>query len=162
MHSPVPAFVHSLKAFSALLAKAKAHEEAKQIKPEVMGELRLIADMFPLWRQVCIATDHAKGACARLAGAEVPAFADTERTLDELQARIAKTIAFIETLPETAYQGAEDRTISVKAGPRELTFPAPFYLASFATPNFFFHMTTAYNILRANGVEVGKVDFLGG
>ncbi|NBZ88387.1 DUF1993 domain-containing protein [Stagnihabitans tardus] len=162
MQSPVPAFVHSLNAVSAILGKARAHEEAKKIKPEVMGELRLIADMFPLWRQICIATDHAKGASARLAGVEVPPFADTERTLEELQARIAKTVAFIQSIPEAAFEGAEAKTITVKAGPRELTFPAPFYLNSYAIPNFYFHLTTAYNILRSNGVEIGKVDFLGG
>ncbi|MCW1918351.1 DUF1993 domain-containing protein [Rhodobacter sp. KR11] len=162
MQSPVPAFVHSLTAFSAILGKARAHEEAKKIKPEVLGELRLIADMFPLWRQICIATDHAKGASARLAGVEVPPFADTERTLAELQDRIARTLAFIQSIPEAAFDGAEAKTITVKAGPRELTFAAPFYLNSYAVPNFYFHLTTAYNILRGNGVEIGKVDFLGG
>lgn len=162
MQSPVPAFAHSLTALSKILEKAKAHEEAKKIKPEVIPNLRLIADMLPLWRQICIATDHAKGASARLSGTEVPSYADTEQTLDELIARIAKTLAFIQTIPEAAFEGAEARTITVKAGPRDLTFPATFYLNSYAVPNFFFHMTTAYNILRANGVEIGKVDFLGG
>ena len=162
MQSPVPAFVHSLTALSKILEKAKAFEEAKKIKPEVIPQLRLIADMLPFWRQICIATDHAKGASARLAGVEVPSFPDTEQTLDELIARIAKTLALIQSIPETAYEDAEGKTITVKAGPRELTFPAPFYLASYAVPNFYFHMTTAYNILRGNGVEIGKVDFLGG
>lgn len=162
MHSPVPAFAHSLTALSAILAKAKAHEEAKKIKPEVIPQLRLIADMLPLWRQICIATDHAKGASARLAGRDVPPFPDIEQTLDELIARIAKTLDFIRAIPDEAYEGAEDRTITIKAGARELTFPAPTYLHAFAIPNFYFHMTTAYNILRTNGVELGKVDFLGG
>ncbi len=162
MQSPVPFFIHSLTALSKILAKAEAYAEAKKIKPEVLPQARLIADMFPLWRQVTIACDHAKGAPARLAGMEVPSFADDEVTIADLQARIAKTIAFIQTIPDAAFEGAEARTINVKAGPRELTFPAMQYLYSFALPNFYFHMTTCYNILRANGVEIGKVDFLGG
>lgn len=162
MHAPTSHFIHSLTALSAILGKAEAHAEAKKIKPDVLPQARLIADMFPLWRQVTIVTDHAKGASARLAGLEVPSYPDTETTLAELQARIAKTIAFIQTIPDSAYDGAEARTITVKAGPRELTFPALQYLHSYAVPNFYFHMTTTYNILRANGVDVGKVDFLGG
>jgi hypothetical protein len=162
MQSPVSMFVHSLTALSKILDKAEAFAEAKKIKPEVIPQLRLIADMLPFWRQITIACDHAKGAPARLAGMEVPSFADTETTIAELKERIAKTIAFISTIPDAAFDGAETRTIIVKAGPRELTFPASQYLASYAIPNFYFHMATAYAILRANGVEVGKVDFLGG
>jgi uncharacterized protein len=162
MHAPTSHFIHSLTALSAILGKAEAHAEAKKIKPDVLPQARLIADMFPLWRQVTIVTDHAKGASARLAGLEVPSYPDTETTLAELQARIAKTIAFLKSIPDSAYEGAEARTITVKAGPRELTFPALQYLHSYAVPNFYFHMTTTYNILRANGVDVGKVDFLGG
>lgn len=162
MQSPVPFFTHSLTALSKILAKAEAHAAAKNIKPEILPQARLIADMLPLWRQVTIACDHAKGAPARLAGMEVPSFADDEVTIADLQARIAKTIAFIQTIPDTAFEEAEARTITVKAGPRELTFPAVQYLHGYAVPNFYFHMTTAYNILRANGVAIGKVDFLGG
>lgn len=162
MHAPTSHFIHSLTALSAILGKAEAHAEAKKIKPDVLPQARLIADMFPLWRQVTIVTDHAKGASARLAGLEVPSYPDTETTLAELQARIAKTIAFLKSIPDSAYEGAEARTITVKAGPRELTFPALQYLHSYAVPNFYFHMTTTYNILRAKGVDVGKVDFLGG
>ena len=162
MQSPVPMFVHSLTALSKILDKAEAFAEAKKIKPEVIPQLRLIADMLPFWRQITIACDHAKGAPARLAGMEVPSFADTETTIAELKERIAKTIAFISTIPDAAFDGAEARTITVKAGPRELTGAAPHYLASYAIPNFYFHMSTAYSILRANGVEVGKGDFLGG
>lgn len=161
MQNPVPFFTHSLTALSKILAKAEDFAAAKNIKPEVIPQLRLIADMLPLWRQVTIACDHAKGASARLAGLEVPSFADTETTIAELQDRIAKTLAFIATIPAAAYEGAENRTITVKAGPRELTFPAPQYYHGFAVPNFYFHMSTCYNILRANGVEVGKTDFLG-
>lgn len=161
MQNPVPFFIHSLTALSGCMAKASAHAEAKRLKPDVIPNLRLVADMFPFARQVMIATDHAKGAPARLAGLEVPRFEDTETTLDELQARIQKTIDFLKTIPEGAFEGAETRTITIKAGPRELTFPALQYLHSYAVPNFYFHMTTAYNILRSNGVDIGKVDFLG-
>ena len=161
MQSPVPFFTHSLTALSKILDKAEAHETAKKIKPEVIPQLRLIADMLPLWRQVTIACDHAKGAPARLAGLDVPSFADTETTLAELKDRIAKTVEFIATIPEAAFEGAEARNITVKAGPRELTFPALQYYHGYAIPNFYFHMTTCYAILRANGVDIGKTDFLG-
>lgn len=161
MLSPVPFFVHSLTALAKILDKAEAMAEAKRMKPDVIPNLRLIADMLPFSRQITIASDHAKGASARLSGTEVPSFADTETTVAELKERVLKTIAFIQTIPDAAFEGAEDRIITVKAGPRELTFPAPRYYHSYAVPNFFFHMTTAYNILRANGVEIGKTDFLG-
>ena len=162
MQSPVPMFVHSLTALSKILDKAEVFAEAKKIKPEVIPQLRLIADMLPLWRQITIACDHAKGAPARLAGMDVPSFADTETTVAELKERIAKTIAFISTIPDAAFDGAESRTITVKAGPRDLTFPAPQYLGSYAIPNFYFHMSAAYTILRANGLDIGKSEFLGG
>lgn len=161
MQNPVPFFVHSLNALSDILDKAEAFQTARNIKPEVIPQLRLIADMLPMWRQVTIACDHAKGACSRLAGMENPSFADTETTLAELKDRVAKTVEFITSIPADAYQGAEDRTISLKAGPRELSFPATQYYHSFAVPNFYFHMSTCYNILRANGVEIGKSDFIG-
>lgn len=162
MQSPVPSFTHSLTALSKILTKAESYAEVRKIKPDVIPQLRLFPDMLPFWRQVTIACDHAKGASARLAGVEVPSFPDTETTLAELQERIAKTIAFIQTLPDSAFDGAEARMITVKAGPRELSFPAVQYLNSYAVPNFYFHMSTAYNILRSGGVEIGKVDFLGG
>lgn len=162
MQSPVPSLVHSLQALSKILDKAEAHAEARKIKPEVIPQLRLIADMLPLWRQVTIACDHAKGASARLAGIEVPSFPDTETTIDELKERIARTIAFITSIPAGAYDDAEGRTIHVRAGQRELTFPAMQYYLGYAIPNFYFHMSTAYAILRANGVDIGKGDFIGG
>ena len=124
--------------------------------------MRLVADMLPLWRQITIACDHAKGMSARLAGVEVPSFADTETTVADLQARIAKTVEFIATIPDDAFAAADGRTINVKAGSRDLTFAALQYYQSYALPNFYFHLTTAYAILRANGVEIGKSDFLGG
>lgn len=162
MQTPVPALIHSLTAMSKILDKAEAFAEAKKMKPDVIPQLRLIADMLPLWRQITIACDHAKGMSARLAGVEVPGFADTESTVAELKDRIAKTIAFISTIPAEAFADADGRTISVKAGPRELSFSAPQYYGSYAIPNFYFHLTTAYAILRSNGVEIGKSDFLGG
>ena len=162
MQSPVPTFTHSLTALSKIIAKAQAFEEAKKIKPEVIPQLRLIADMLPFWRQITICCDHAKGASARLSGMVNPSFEDKESTLAELQDRIARTLAFIATVPAAAFEGAETRIITLEAGSRELTFPGAQYLAGFAMPNFYFHMTTAHNILRTNGVDIGKSDFLGG
>jgi uncharacterized protein len=161
MHSPVAALAHSLNAMSKILDKAEAYAEAKKIKPEVLPQLRLVADMLPLWRQITIACDHAKGMSARLAGVEVPSFADTETTIAELKDRIARTVEFLHTIPEAAYADAESRTIHVRAGQRELAFPALQYYQGYALPNFYFHLSTAYGILRANGVEIGKTDFLG-
>ena len=123
MQSPVPTFTHSLTALSKIIAKAQAFEEAKKMKPEVIPQLRLIADMLPFWRQITICCDHAKGASARLSGMENPSFEDKESTLAELQDRIARTLAFIATVPAAAFEGAETRIITLKAGPRELTFP---------------------------------------
>lgn len=162
MQSPVPTLTHSLTALSKILAKAQEFETAKRIKPEVIPNLRLIADMLPFWRQITICCDHAKGAAARLSGTDNPVFEDRETTLAELQDRIAKTLAFIATVPDAAFDNAENKSITLKAGPRELSFPGDAYLSVYAIPNFYFHMSTAYNILRANGVEIGKTDFLGG
>ena len=160
MLSPVPAFTTSLNAFSAILAKAEAHMAARKIDPAVLFTTRLFPDMLPFWRQVTIACDHAKGASARLGGVEMPAFPDEEKTFADLQARIAKTIAFIATVPAAGFADADGRTITLKVGPNERSFPAPVYYLSFAVPNFYFHMTTAYAILRSNGVELGKSDFM--
>jgi hypothetical protein len=162
MQSPVPAFVHSLTALSRILDKAEAWAEAKKMKPDVIPNLRLIADMLPFRAQIMIACDHAKGSCARLAQVEVPSFPDTETTLPELKARIAKTIDFISSIPASAYDGAENRSVTIKVGGNDRSFPAMQYFASYAQPNFFFHMTTAYAILRSNGLEIGKGDFIGG
>ena len=161
MQNPVPFFTHSLTALANILAKAEAHATAKKIKPEVIPQLRLIADMLPLWRQVTIACDHAKGACARLAGLEVPSFADTETTIPELQDRISRTIAYLGTIPAEAFKDADARTITIRTGGQDRSFPALQYYLGYAIPNFYFHMTTAHGILRANGVDVGKGDFLG-
>jgi hypothetical protein len=154
-------FAAMLRNLSAILDNAQAHCEAKKIEPELMASLRLYPDMFPLYRQVQVACDAAKGAVARLAGVDIPKHEDTERTLAELKARIAKTIAFIESVAPEAIDGSEAREIQLKLAGREVTFKGQQYLLGFAQPNFYFHVTTAYNILRHNGVEVGKRDFIG-
>jgi hypothetical protein len=155
-------FARTLNALAALLTKAEAHCAERKIDPAVLCAARLFPDMFPLTRQVMIATDHAKAASARLTGTENPRFEDVETTMPDLRARIDKTVAFIREFDDAAFTGAEDRTISFKAGPRELTFTGAQYLPAWAIPNFYFHATTTYNILRHNGVPLGKADFLTG
>ncbi len=156
----VPVFVRMLKNLELILGKGHAHAEAKKIAPNVLPGLRLIADMFPLSKQVQIATDHAKGAVARLAGVDVPKYEDNEQTIEDLRARIARTIAFVESLKPEQIDGTEERDIAFTLGSYDLKFKGMEYLVGFALPNFYFHMTTAYNILRENGVDVGKRDFL--
>jgi hypothetical protein len=156
-----PRFANGLRNLSAILDKAIAHAEARKIEPAALTAARLYPDMFPLTRQVQIACDTAKGAVARLAGLEVPKHEDTEQTFDELKARIAKTIAFIETVPAESIDGSEARDIVLKLGPREVQWKGMQYLLGFALPNFYFHVATAYAILRHNGVEVGKRDYIG-
>jgi len=157
----VPVFQQVLTSLSAILTKAAAHAEAKKIDPSVFITARLAPDMFPLSRQIQIATDHAKGASARLAGVEIPSYPDTETTFPELQARITKTLDFIKNLKPAQFEGAASREVKLKIGGNELTFSGQKYLFHGAFPNFFFHATTAYDILRHNGVEVGKRDFIG-
>lgn len=157
-----PAFLKMLQNLSALLDKAAAHAEAKGIDALVLASARLAPDMHPLTRQVQIACDTAKGCAARLAEVEVPSHPDTETTLAELQARIATTAAFIQALPASAFDGAEDRNLTLKLRGQDMVFPAKAYLIHFALPNFYFHVTTAYAILRHNGVEIGKPDYIGG
>ena len=156
-----PRFAHTLKNLSAILDKAEAYAEAKKIDPAVPGGLRLIADMFPLARQVQIACDTAKGAVARLAGVEIPKHEDTEKTIPELKARIAKTVAFIESVGAAKIDGSEEREVVLKMRGQDVKLAGLHYLLAQAWPNFYFHVTTAYNILRANGVELGKRDFIG-
>jgi hypothetical protein len=158
----VPVFQRMLKSLDAVLDKGAAHASDLRIDPSVLLTARLYPDMFALTRQVQIATDHAKGATARLAGLPVPSFADTEATFPELKARIAKTLEFIGTVKPAQIDGSEGRDITLKAGPRELAFKGQDYLLFFAMPNFYFHVTTAFAILRHNGVRVGKLDYLGG
>jgi hypothetical protein len=157
----VPAFLQTLGALSGILTKAAAHAEAKKIDPSVLINARLAPDMFPLARQVQIATDHAKGAAARLAGVEVPSYPDTETTFAELQTRITKTVDYIKSLKPAQFEGGDTRDVVLTIGGQKMTFKGAAYLSHFAFPNFYFHATTAYNILRHNGVEVGKRDFIG-
>lgn len=160
MHdASIRVLVHALESLSKLLDKAAAHAEAKKIDPAVFVQARLFPDMFPLARQVQIASDSAKGCGARLAQVDVPSYADTETTFPELQARVAKTIAFLRGLDASRFAGSEDRPITLKLD-RERTFSGRDYLLNFVLPNFFFHVTTAYAILRHNGVDIGKMDYL--
>ena len=157
----IPAFIRALNNLSAILTKGTEFATAKKIEETVLTQARLAPDMFPLARQVQIASDAVKGGGARLANIEVPSFADTETTFAELQTRIAKTIDFLKTIKAEQLEGAEDRTINLKAGPNELTFSGADYLTGFVLPNLYFHSATTYAILRHNGVELGKMDFLG-
>ena len=157
----IPVFTLSLSNLAAILDKAASHAADKKIDPRVLAGARLIIDMLPLSSQVQIACDTAKGAAARLAGIEIPKHEDTEATLAELQARVAKTLEFIKTIKPEQLQGAETREIVMKLPQTTLKFTGINYLTNFALPNFFFHVTTAYAVLRKNGVDLGKRDFLG-
>jgi len=158
----VPVYTQFLTSLSAILKKAAAHAEAKKIDPSVLINARLSPDMFALARQVQIATDHAKGSLARLAGVEIPSYADTEATFDELEARIQKTLAFVKTFKPEQIDGTEGKEIVLTFGTQKFPFNGQTYLIQFALPNFYFHTTMAYAILRENGVEIGKRDFMGG
>ena len=156
-----PRFVNTLNNLSAILDRAQAHAEARKIDPAALTSFRLYPDMFPLTRQVQIACDAAKGAVARLAGVEIPKHEDTEQTFAELKARIEKTVEFIKTIKPAQVDGSEDKEIALRLGGQDVKFKGMQYLLGFAHPNFYFHVTTAYNILRHNGVEVGKKDYIG-
>jgi hypothetical protein len=151
-----------LRNLSALLDKGLAHAEAKKFDPAVLVNARLAPDMFPLSRQVQIATDMAKAAVARLTGQEPPRYEDTEQTMEELKARIAKTIDYIESAPASAFEGSEDRDIRIPLRDRTLEMKGLQYVRQWVLPNFYFHVTTVYALLRHNGVDIGKRDFLGG
>ena len=157
----VPVFVQYLHGLSGLLDKAEAHCIAKKIDPVVLTGSRLIADMFPLSRQVQIATDFAKGVTARLAGVEVPSWDDGEKTIPELKARIAKTIAYVSGFTPAQIDGSEGRDIQLKIGGNPVHFKGQPYLLHFGMPNFYFHSAAAYSIMRANGIDIGKRDFMG-
>ncbi len=163
MHTTsIPVFQQMLGALSNVLGKAQAHASAKNIDPQALLQARLYPDMLPMIRQVQIACDFAKGVAARLAGVEVPAMADDEQTFEQLQARIAKVLAFIGGLDAAAFEQAATREIVTQAGtPKEKRFTGQSYLLTYGLPHFFFHTTTAYALLRHNGVEVGKKDYLG-
>jgi hypothetical protein len=157
----VPVFKQILGSLSAILAKTEAHIADKKLDPNALLQARLYPDMFPLVRQVQIACDFAKGAAARLGGVEVPSYEDTEQSIADLQARIAKTLAFIETVPAAQIDGSETRDITTGSGDKARHFKGQAYLLNYALPHFYFHATTTYAILRHNGVEVGKKDFIG-
>jgi len=160
--SSVPTLKYMLNSLSSLLEKAAAHAASKKIDPAVFISLRLYPDMFPLSKQVQIATDQAKGCAARLAGIDIPKFEDTETTFEELQSRIAKTIDFLDGVSANQIDGSEERDIVLQLRESTKEFKGKDYLFNWVLPNFYFHVTTAYNILRHNGVEIGKKDFLGG
>jgi hypothetical protein len=157
----VPVFTRALNNLATILEKAAAHAEAKKIDPAVMINYRLYPDMLPLARQIHIATDGAKGGVARLAGVEPPKYEDNEASFPELVARLRKTVAYLETLKPEQIDGSEDKTVSWKTQTTTRTMQGLPYLLSHVTPNVYFLVTTAYDILRHCGVEIGKQDFLG-
>ena len=158
----IPVFKQLLNSLSAILTKAEAYAAEKKFEPAVLLNARLYPDMFPLIRQVQVAADFAKSVSARLAGVEVPVYEDNEQTFTELQARISKTLLFIESLTPAQFEGSETREIVLRPGtPKEKKLVGHNYLINYGLPQFFFHVTTAYAILRHNGLEVGKGDFMG-
>ena len=157
----VPRFANILGNLSNILDKAQAHIDAKKIGDAALTSYRLFPDMLPMTTQVQIACDTAKGVVARLAGVDIPVYEDKETTLAELKARIAKTIAFIQSISPGQIDGTEDKEIVTKRGDKETRYKGMQFLLGHATPNFYFHVTTTYNILRHNGVEIGKRDYLG-
>jgi hypothetical protein len=156
-----PIFVQFLMSLSAVLDKAAAHAEAKKIEQSVLLNMRLYPDMHQLVRQVRAATDHAMSACGRLAGVELPTFANKEESISELKERIAKAVEFIKSIKPAQIDGSEDKEIKIKFSSGERKFVGQSFLLNFCLPNFYFHATTAYDILRHCGVEVGKRDFMG-
>jgi uncharacterized protein len=157
----IPIFTLTLSNLSAILDKAASHGDAKKLDPKVIPQTRLIVDMLPLSAQIQIACDTAKGAAARLAGIEVPKHEDTEATIAELKARVTKTLDFIKTIKPQQLEGAEKREIVLQFPQSTLKFNGLNYLTNFVLPNLFFHVTMAYALLRKNGVDLGKRDFLG-
>jgi hypothetical protein len=163
MHAmSVDVFTRALGNLSAFLEKGQAHATQRKFEPAVLLASRLAPDMLPLTRQVQIAGDISKNSVARLAAQEPPRFPDTETSFEELHARIARTLDYLKSVPASALEGAETRDIKLPSGDRTLEFKGLDYLQHWAIPNVFFHVTTAYAILRHNGVELGKRDFLGG
>jgi hypothetical protein len=157
----VPRFIHTLGQLGAILDKAIAHEQARKLDPAVLPNARLFPDMLPLTTQVQIACDAAKGVACRLAGVEIPKFEDDEKTLADLKARVAKTVELLQTFKAEQIDGTEDKELTVKVGGNDTKFAGMQFLLGRAIPNFYFHVTTAYDILRHNGVELGKRDYLG-
>ena len=157
----VPPFLQTLGALSAVLAKAEAHAGAKKFDPALLLASRLAPDMFPMSRQVQIACDFAKSTVARLAGVAVASFADEEKCLADLRARIDKTLDYVRSFKPSQIDGSEERDVTITLAGKPVTFKGQPYLVHFVLPNFYFHATVAYAILRHNGVELGKRDFLG-
>lgn len=157
----IPAFIHSLGSLKAILQKGAAHAEARKFDASVLVNSRLFPDMLALARQVQIASDAAKGAAARLSATEPPKFEDTETTIAELIARVDKTVDYLKGFKATQIDGSEDRNIVLKTPRGDLSFTGLAFLRHWALPNFYFHVVTAYNLLRHNGVEIGKADYLG-
>jgi uncharacterized protein len=156
----VPALLQTLKAMSGILAKAEADAAARKIDPAVFLSYRLAPDMFPLTRQIQLVTDFAKGTVARLAGVDVPKYEDVEKTIPELKTRIEKTVDYVKSFKPSAIDGSEAREITIPIGGQPTTFKGLEYMVNQAMPNFYFHATAAYAILRHCGVNVGKRDFL--
>jgi uncharacterized protein len=158
----IPVLQQMLGGLSAVLAKGAAHAVDKKIDPNALLQARLFPDMFPLLRQVQVACDFAKGIAARLAGVDVPKHEDNEHTFEQLQARIASVLAFMKSLDAKLFEAAATREIITQAGtPKEKRFTGQSYLLNYGLPHFFFHTTTAYSLLRHNGVDVGKKDYIG-
>jgi hypothetical protein len=158
----IPVFRQLLGGLDGVLSKAEVHAAEKKIDPAALLQARLFPDMFPFTRQVQIACDFGKSIPSRLAGVDVPAYDDTEQTFPELRERIAKTLAFVESIDPAAFDGSEQRQIVLRPGtPKERTLDGQSYLLAYGLPQFFFHVTTAYALLRHNGVEIGKKDFMG-
>ena len=157
----VPPFIRTLNNLAAILEKATAHCETKKIDPAALINFRLYPDMFAFGKQVQVACDHAKNGAARLAGEDGPAFDNSEKSFPELIERIRRTVAYLESVKPEQIDGTEDKDVVLKRGETVNTYKGQDYLINRALPNFYFHVTTAYDILRHNGVEVGKKDYLG-
>lgn len=158
----IPVLTRSLTNLSKIIDKAVAQAKQKDIPLQALLDARLAPDMHPFIKQIQIASDSAKGAAARLSGSEPPSFPDTETTIPELQARIAKTVDYLKSIDAAKFAGAESRQVELKTPNRTFNFTGAQFLTGFALPNFFFHVTTAYALLRHKGIEIGKMDFLGG
>lgn len=156
-----PVFKQILNSLSTIIDKAEAHATEKKIDPAALLQARLFPDMFSFIRQVQIAADFAKGSAARLGGVEVPKYEDDEVTFADLKARLAKTVAFIDSVPQDGIEASAQRDITTGSGEKAKQWKGQVYLLHYALPHFFFHATTAYDILRHNGVDIGKKDFIG-
>ena len=162
MHrASVPVFVRALKVLATLLEKGEAHAKAQGLDPDVLVATRLADDMLPLSGQVQRASDASKGAVSRLTGVAAPAMADEETNFAQLQKRVADTLAYIQSVDPAAFEGSEDRAVELKTAGGAMTFTGEEYLLGFALPNFFFHVVTAYDVLRHKGVQIGKLDYMG-